>query len=57
MKKRLKHMDEHEYKLQRDDYYEDPIENIHLTGFPQSIEMEILSEFKHKGHLQDFPSF
>lgn len=57
MKKRLKHMDEHEYELQRDDYYEDPIENIHLAGFPRSIEMEILSEFKHKGHLQDFPSF
>jgi hypothetical protein len=57
MKKRLKHMDEHEYKLQRDDYYEDPIENIHLAGFPRPIEMEILSEFKHKGHLQDFPSF
>jgi hypothetical protein len=57
MKKRLEHMDEHEYELQRDDYYEDPIENIHLAGFPRLIEMEILLEFKHEGHLQDFPSF
>jgi hypothetical protein len=57
MKKRLGHMDEHEYELQRDDYYEDPIENIHLAGFPRPIKMEILLEFKYEGHLQDFPSF